>query len=102
MNAGSLRNLINDQIKNEQNHTPEFIIIKIAFKTLKGLIDLEKLHAGQRVAHRDLRPENIVLDKFSNIKIIDFDNSKCFTVSHNDKNSQNKLRSSGDRRYFSP
>ncbi|OHT00583.1 CAMK family protein kinase [Tritrichomonas foetus] len=40
---------------------------------------LEYLHKEQKVAHRDLKCENILLDKYNNIRLIDFGLSNVFT-----------------------
>ncbi|KAH0795661.1 CAMK family protein kinase [Histomonas meleagridis] len=43
---------------------------------------LQYLHHDAMVAHRDLKLENILLDKYNNIKLIDFGFSKSFAESH--------------------
>ncbi|OHT07540.1 CAMK family protein kinase [Tritrichomonas foetus] len=40
---------------------------------------LEYLHEEKKVAHRDLKCENVLLDKYNNIRLIDFGLSNMFT-----------------------
>ncbi|OHT11749.1 CAMK family protein kinase [Tritrichomonas foetus] len=40
---------------------------------------LEYLHKDKKVAHRDLKCENVMLDKYHNIRLIDFGLSNIFT-----------------------
>ncbi|KAK8861080.1 hypothetical protein M9Y10_012775 [Tritrichomonas musculus] len=40
---------------------------------------LEYLHEEKKVAHRDLKCENVLLDKYNNIRLIDFGLSNIFT-----------------------
>jgi serine/threonine protein kinase len=46
---------------------------------LQLLSALEYLHKDLRVAHRDLKGQNIVLDRYDNIRLIDFGLSNQFT-----------------------
>ena len=39
---------------------------------------IEYLHKEKKVAHRDLKAENILLDQYFNIRVIDFGLSRCF------------------------
>ncbi|OHT13370.1 CAMK family protein kinase [Tritrichomonas foetus] len=58
---------------------------------------LEYLHIERRVMHRDLKAENVLLDKFFNIRLVDFGLSKAFT-----KNDPFLMSICGSPAYVSP
>lgn len=45
------------------------------------VLSLEYLHRHKRIAHRDLKAENVMLDKNGNIRLVDFGLSKGFSES---------------------
>lgn len=57
---------------------------------------LEYLHFEKKVAHRDLKAENVMLDKFNNIRVIDFGLSNQFL------NTQNLETACGSPAYAAP
>ena len=61
---------INDFMRNIINKTylSEQMLCYLAYNILNGIIYCHK----NKVAHRDIKPNNIVVDKFINIKLIDF------------------------------
>ena len=82
---GSLRNFIKNKVKNRnKNSVPieETEIIKIFKQLLSGL---KHLH-NKGVMHRDITPDNILLDEKNNVKISDFGISAI----HRDSKTQNK------------
>jgi serine/threonine protein kinase len=52
--------------------------IQIRYYCLQLVSVLDYLHSVRRVAHRDLKLENIMLDAYNNIKLIDFGLSRGF------------------------
>lgn len=46
---------------------------------LQLLSVLDYLHNNKHIAHRDLKLENILLDRYYNIRVVDFGLSNCFT-----------------------
>lgn len=63
-----------DQI-NQSCGIGEHIARKVFIQLIKGL---DYLHNSKHICHRDLKLENIMLDRCNNIKIIDFGLSKDF------------------------
>jgi serine/threonine protein kinase len=69
LERGSLLSLINTRVR-----IPE----KIAHRYFIQLIcAIDHLHRDRHVAHRDIKCENILLDKFENIRVIDFGLSRA-------------------------
>lgn len=64
MDAGCLTNFI----KHYKNKIPDRIIAYIIAEVVKGLT---RIHAKRQI-HRDIKSDNILLDKKGNIKIADF------------------------------
>ncbi|GFO29062.1 serine/threonine-protein kinase nek1 [Plakobranchus ocellatus] len=58
---------LNDLVKQQQKHIPE----KILLKMLCQLSDVLRYLCAKNVIHRDLKPDNIFLDKHKNIKVGD-------------------------------
>lgn len=51
---------------------PEFKAARIVYKIIEGL---NHIHDAN-VVHRDIKPDNIIIDEYGNPKIIDFGLSK--------------------------
>ena len=83
---GTLENYLNEykiKFKNENEYTPleEKTIIKI----FKQLLSAVKYLHSKSIMHRDIKPDNILLDKNNNIKVSDFGISALY----NDNNDEN-------------
>ena len=68
INGGSLENLYN-QVKSEGKLIREKMIWDFLIQTLSGLV---YLHENKKIIHRDIKPDNLLLDKENGLKISDF------------------------------
>ena len=68
MNGKTLEDIINDNIKNNF-FFGEKIIWELLIQCLNGLF---YLHVTKKIIHKDIKPDNLILDKDNNIKISDF------------------------------
>lgn len=79
--------LLSDAIKTKRfSHHQVLLIGRQLFSALFVL-------HGQNVVHRDIKPENIIMDAYGNVKLIDFDIARIFTV---DKNGDTTIKGSRD------
>ena len=90
---GNLRFFQDNIIKN--NILSETILCFFSFQILKGLNYLYKC----KIAHFDLKPQNIIIDSYLNIKIIDFSESVDYSKIKSDKI---KLPFCGTNFYIAP
>ena len=67
---GSLLDLIN-----KDGGLPEGLAKRMFFQLV---LSLEYLHKVKKIVHRDLKAENILLDRNNNIRVVDFGLSKAF------------------------
>ena len=68
INGGSLENLA-DRVHKEGKLLTEKIIWDFLIQTLSGLV---YLHENKQIIHRDIKPDNLLLDKDHDLKISDF------------------------------
>jgi serine/threonine protein kinase len=66
--GGSINKFLQDQKKSKMFPVKEEILKKYLFQSLSGL---EYLHS-KGIIHRDIKPQNLFLDDFKNLKIGDF------------------------------
>jgi serine/threonine protein kinase len=69
--CGNLLNYVNDCGRLPEVHARRYFTQLVSA--------LEYLHEERKVAHRDLKAENVLLDRNFNIRLIDFGISNCFT-----------------------
>ena len=68
INGGSLENLA-DKVHKEGKLLTEKIIWDFLIQTLSGLV---YLHENKKIIHRDIKPDNLLLDRDHDLKISDF------------------------------
>jgi len=68
INGGSLENLYK-KYKSEGKLIPEKMLWDFLIQTLSGLV---YLHEDKKIIHRDIKPDNLLLDKENGLKISDF------------------------------
>lgn len=69
MDLGSIRRIINSLIGKPEPVMPEFTLYKYAFSILHGLL---YLHREKHMVHRDIKPDNILINSAGEIKLCDF------------------------------
>ena len=85
MENAKFGNLRNFQIKSlKRSVLSETIINFMANEILKGLVFCHR----NKVAHMDLKPQNIVVDDYLHAKLIDF----SISINYSDKNPNDKIR----------
>ena len=68
INGGSLENLYKD-VRKEGKFIREKLIWDFLIQALSGLV---YLHEDKKIIHRDIKPDNLLLDKENGLKISDF------------------------------
>ena len=79
-----------------KRYLSESLLAFITIQILNGLFSLTK----SKIIHMDIKPQNLLIDKNLNIKIIDF--SVSFSYEHYKKNQKILLPFSGTSLYMSP
>ena len=69
MDLGSLRGLIEKLVGRPEPKIPEEVIYNITSQILTGL---NYLHKVKHVMHRDIKPDNVLLNSTGEVKLSDF------------------------------
>ena len=85
MESAKFGNLRNFQLKSLKRQVlSESLLCYFANEILKGLLFCHR----NKVAHMDLKPQNVVIDDYLHAKLIDF----SISVNYNDKNLRDKIK----------
>lgn len=96
MEYSKLGNLKNFQHKFlEKNYLSETLLCFISYQILNGLKYIHKC----KIAHLDIKPQNILIDEYLNVKLIDFSISLDYSKI---KTEQIQLRTVGTSFYIAP
>lgn len=87
------------QFINVQGKLPEKIARKLFYQIM---LALDYLHNKMKIAHRDIKAENILLDKYFNVKIIDFGFSVKFGNEGDEKKKEKFTNNCGTPKYVAP
>jgi serine/threonine protein kinase len=79
----------------KQHSFSETFLCYIAYQILTAIIYLSR----NKIVHFDIKPYNILIDEYLNIKLADYSISKCY---NSVKDEQIKLTSIGTNNYMSP
>lgn len=89
---GNLRQFQKNYLKS--NYMTESMICYFSYLILKGLKYCHK----SKIAHLDIKPQNIIIDETLNLKIIDF----SISINYREIKSKIKLRHQGTEHYMAP
>ena len=92
MNRGSLALLINEYQK--RKYVNEKLVWRFLVQSICGL---RKLHKNQKIIHKNIKPENLLLDKELNLKITDYGISAI-----DKKDSSEYLQYKDSKQYIPP